>query len=372
MGSPLGVTIANFYMADVEEQALDNIEVKPTMYGRYIDDIFALCDFDVLTNLKNELELVSGLNFTIEKSVDNKLPFLNVLVHNTSDGFHTSVYRKPTDVGSCMNAIGDAPEQYKISVIKGFLHRAKTLCSDHTTMMLEIQRSKQILVNNGYLNAQVDVEIKRFLRNNPRTTPPKIIHNLYYCNFMNDGYKNDEKSLRKILRQNVKITNQEEHDLKLIIYYKTRKTRDMIMKNNLGPKIRDLAQTNVVYEFNCQIGACKHLPRPQATYIGLTTCTLSRRLSYHLQKGAILQHCHDIHGHKMTRKEIEEGISFRYKECNFNRLEILESLIITEEDPFLNKQDTGKKRILKLYGISSNPSGPRHTYGISTNASVIN
>ena len=177
-------------------------------------------------------------------------------------------------------------------------------------MMLEIQRSKQILVNNGYLNKLVDGEIKKFLRNNPRTSPAKIVHNLYYCNFMNANYKKDEKILRKILHDNVKVKNQD-HDLKLIIYYKTRKTRDMIMKNNLGPKLRDLAQTNVVYEFNCQIGACKHLPRPQATYVGLTTCTLSRRLSNHLQKGSILQHCHDIHDHKMTRKEMEDGISIR-------------------------------------------------------------
>ena len=132
MGSPLGVTIANFYMADVEERALNNIGIKPSMYGRYIDDIFTICDFDVLVALKNELELISGLKFTIEHSIDNKLPFLNVLVNNARDGFHTSVYRKPTDVGSCMNANGDSPEQYKISVIKRFLHRAKAVCSDCT------------------------------------------------------------------------------------------------------------------------------------------------------------------------------------------------------------------------------------------------
>ena len=351
MGSPLGVTFANFFMAEVEEQALDNIDSKPTMYGRYIDDIFVLCDDRVLVNLKNELELISGLKFTIELSVNNKLPFLNVLVKRTSAGFHTSVYRKPTDVGSCMNATGDAPEQYKLSVIKGFLHRAKTLCSDHTTMMLEVKRAKQILVNNGYLNKQVDVEVKKFLRNNPRSTPSLNIHSLYYRNFMNSNYQKDEKSLRKILNDNVKVKN-EDHKVKLVIYYKTRKTRDMIMKNNLGPKVRNLAQTHVVYEYNCQIGACKHLPKSKAAYDGLTTCTLSRRLSNHLQKGAILQHCLDEHNHKITRKELEDSVSIRYKERDCNRLSILESLIIGEEDPILNRQDTGRQRILKLYGAT--------------------
>ena len=168
---------------------------------------------------------------------------------------------------------------------------------------------------------------------------------------MNSNYAKDEKSLRKIVNENVIVKN-EDHKLKLIIYYKTRKSRDMIMKNNLGPKVRNLAQTHVVYEYNCQIGACKHLPKPKATYNGLTTCTLSRRLSNHLQKGAILQHCLDEHTRKITRKELEDAVCIRYKERDCNRLSILESLIIAEEDPILNRQDTGKQRILKLYGTS--------------------
>ena len=120
----------------------------------------------------------------------------------------------------------------------------------------------------------------------------------------------------------------------------------------MGPKVRDLAQTHVVYEYKCQIGACRHLLKPKATYDGLTTCTISRRLSNHLQKGAILLHCLEEHGRKITRKQLEDGISIRYKEHDINRLTILESLIIGEEDPLLNKQDTGKQRILKLYGTT--------------------
>ena len=55
----------------------------------------------------------------------------------------------------------------------------------------------------------------------------------------------------------------------------------------------------------------------------------------------------------MTRKEIEGGVSIRYKERNANRLSILESLIIMEEDPIINRQDTGRQRTLKLYGAST-------------------
>ena len=49
------------------------------------------------------------------------------------------------------------------------------------------------------------------------------------------------------------------------------------------------------------------------------------------------------------------SVSIRYLENDKNRLYILEALIIKEEDPEINKQDTGRSRTLKLYGISPCP-----------------
>ena len=40
----------------------------------------------------------------------------------------------------------------------------------------------------------------------------------------------------------------------------------------------------------------------------------------------------------------------RYYENDYQRLEILEALVIRFEDPLINRQDTGKSKILKLYG----------------------
>ena len=61
----------------------------------------------------------------------------------------TNGYRKSTDHGICLNATGQSPNQYKLSVIKGFLFRAKNLCTDKKDMLFEISRAKQILINNG-------------------------------------------------------------------------------------------------------------------------------------------------------------------------------------------------------------------------------
>ena len=71
---------------------------------------------------------------------------------------------------------------------------------------------------------------------------------------------------------------------------------------------------------------------------------------YHLQNGAIKNHVLTAHGRKITRKEIVEMTTARYYQNDYQRLEILEALIIRFEDPLINRQDTGKKKVLKLYG----------------------
>ena len=143
---------------------------------------------------------------------------------------------------------------------------------------------------------------------------------------MNSQYQKDEKMLKDLIRENV--TMKGNNKLKLIIYYKNRKTRDLVMKNNLGNNVRELARTNVIYDIDCRKGGCEHLPKRNRSYSGLTTYTMSRRLTFHLQDGAVQRHHIATHKEKVIRKEIEMCTKIRYQERDTNRLEILEALII--------------------------------------------
>ena len=40
----------------------------------------------------------------------------------------------------------------------------------------------------------------------------------------------------------------------------------------------------------------------------------------------------------------------RYYQSNYRRLETLEALIILQEDPVINRQDTGRTKVLELFG----------------------
>ena len=80
MGSPLGVLFAQAFMASVEAEVLSDESIRPFMYSRYIDDILSdVRDNNSLDMLKRRLEETSGLQFTVENSVQNRISFFWIL-----------------------------------------------------------------------------------------------------------------------------------------------------------------------------------------------------------------------------------------------------------------------------------------------------
>ena len=65
------------------------------------------------------------------------------------------------------------------------------------------------------------------------------------------------------------------------------------MKNSSYDNTVMLKQTNVVYEYNCNEEDCALLPK--VSYIGMTSTTMSRRITMHLQNGAIKDHLNSKH-----------------------------------------------------------------------------
>ena len=199
MDSPLGPTFADYYMCHVENQVLEDKSVKPKLYARYVDDIFIMSSPAGMERLKAAFESHSILKFTHELNVNNKLPFLDVLIDCSNDNIKTSVYHKTTDAGICLNANSECPDRYKISVIKSFLKRAYDVSSDWDLFNVEVSRIKQVLVNNGYTNSFVDHHIKLFVSQLESKVPQNSVDNvvfkkLYYCNQFHNNYEKDQKS----------------------------------------------------------------------------------------------------------------------------------------------------------------------------------
>ena len=123
MGSPLGVLFAESYMTAVEAKALESLDEEPYVYCRYLDDIFVdIKDESSLQCLKQQLELNSVLSFTTEMGDGHSLAFLDVGINAPSGKFLTSVYRKPTNTGHCLNGKSECPERYKLSVTRAYIY----------------------------------------------------------------------------------------------------------------------------------------------------------------------------------------------------------------------------------------------------------
>ena len=339
MGSPLGVLFANFYMGMIERKVMENSNVRPRLYGRYIDDTFVeVRDYQHLDQLKREFEKVSSLIFTHEVSNNGSLPFLDTLVSIESDRYITSVYTKNSNLGMCMNGEGECPQRYKRSVISAYVRRAISHCSSWTALDNELQRATQVLVNNDYSSNEIQREISRqlskFIDGQQRTPPRKPILKLYYRNYMSTGYKVDERILTDIVKRGVKPTN-EEDSVQLTIYYKNKKTSQLVMKNNLNEKEGDLSRTGIVYQYTCPIGDCK---TRNVCYIGMSTTTLSRRLTYHLQNGTPKNHTTRIHNTPLTRQMLVENTVILDGSSDRKRLQIQEALFIDLKKPEMNVQ----------------------------------
>ena len=360
MGSPLGVLFAQAFMASVEAEVLSDESIRPFMYCRYIDDILLdVRDNNSLDRLKSRLEEVSGLQFTVERSVQNRISFLDIDIDASGAGktYQTKVHRKKTDMGKCLNGSSECPERYKTSVIRAYVHRALTHCSTWKLVHQELRRIKQILADNNYPVAAVEHEIKlalsrRLEQRDTGTEPQETTHHLFYKNTMSPGYRADEKALRGIINRNCKPV-QTEDKIKLNIYYKNPTTSSLILKNNMSSDPSPLKQTNVIYHYKCTLGDCALLPR--SGYIGNTTTSLSRRITMHLQQGGPLTHTIKHHGENLTRRLMTENTKILARAHDRRRLLALEAIFIREMDPVINKQVNARGSLQLLGGAMPGP-----------------
>ena len=352
MGSPLGVLFAEAFVASVEETVLADETIRPSLYCRYVDDILVeVNDPAAIDNLKQRLELESGLTFTIERSIGDTINFLDVAIEAADERYLTTVHHKPADEGRCLNGSSACPQRYEDSVVRAYIHRALKHCSTWRLFHQEVERIKQVLVDNDYdlttIDRQIRTTIDRHL--NPTEAPEKNTINLFYKNQMTPGYKNDEAALKKIISRNCKPA-EATNKLKVNIYYQSPTVSSLIMKNNPTKDQASLKQCNVVYRYQCNTGDCALLPN--SGYIGCTTTTLARRLTMHLQNGGPQVHAQTKHNTVLTRKEIVANTTILHRAPDRRRLLAFEALYIREEDPTMNRQ-LNSRRTLQLY------EGPR-------------
>ena len=163
MGSPLAPTLANFFLAHIENKLLGKqLDFHPKLYFRYVDDIFAVFDnSDYCTKFLDLLNSQHNIKFTVELPSDT-IPFLDVEIRLNVTGIDTWVYRKPTNTNLILNFNALCPTKWKSGLILCFLNRAKRICSSDFLFDKEVSMLKKMFLNNSYPSSFFDKILESF------------------------------------------------------------------------------------------------------------------------------------------------------------------------------------------------------------------
>ena len=87
-------------MEDLEQQALSTFHNPPSIWVRYVDDVYAIVKTDNVDAFHKHLNTINSTQFTLEMETSGSIAFLDVLLTRELDGsLSTSIFRKPTHTG---------------------------------------------------------------------------------------------------------------------------------------------------------------------------------------------------------------------------------------------------------------------------------
>jgi hypothetical protein len=281
MGSSLAPILANWFVANIEDKLLKDPTIKqPKFYRRYVDDIFAVfhCEADKHEFYNRLNEAHKNLRFTMESMCPSSrtLPFLDVKVRFTPENqLETSVYRKPTNTGVLINYEATAPQKWKQSIIKGFLVRARRICSSGELLNKEIASITDMFMRNGYPKPFLDKIIREF--NDEKSTieqsetreveteEEELKPAYFVLPYIGKASEKLHKRVRREMLQ---------HNINLKAAYRTTKVGSYFCLKQSIPR---LFKSCVVYDFKCPLDK-------DIRYIGETERPLFVRIEDHCSR----------------------------------------------------------------------------------------
>ena len=187
-----------------------------------------------------------NITFTFETELDDKLPFLDVLVSREGPCLTTSLYRKPTFSGLYTNFNSFISQKYKTGLITCLLFRIFILTVDWRKFHEEVKFLSDTFRKNQYPQHFIDRCIKLFLdkKLNPDTGTEVEKKELTVSLPFVGKYSNDLKRKLKALasthpQSNFKIS---------VVWSSGRKISSFLsFKERLPVHLR----SNILYRFTC-------------------------------------------------------------------------------------------------------------------------
>jgi hypothetical protein len=344
MGAALGPVLANIIMTELERVVVDKLigSGKIKFYARYVDDTLLLVKPEDIDNILNQFNAYhNNLEFTVDKFEDCVPHFLDLEIH--PDGI--SIYRKETHTAQFVHFESFTKWNHKVAWIRSLCSRAKKLCTPNK-LTAELDNIKRFASYNGFPRWIVNKIMKQVSTNRPTNNDEEEeeVKNTIYMFLPYAGKEAEsvvlrcKKRLFKLFKNNLKVEFRVHFQTAKLSFYTSNKDKTPLLSNSF-----------LVYEYSCP--GCLH------TYIGKTESTLFNRTNEHGwsdKKSAINRHFHTCSGWQhivgllqMNDEEVDqmalqinavrENTKIIKKTDNWLKLAFLESILIKENQPELNK-----------------------------------
>ena len=332
MGSPLAPTLANLFLAHLENDFLKSCDA-PIAYWRYVDDIFCVFDVskqkpDTFLNLLNSQH--DNLSFTIDVG-PKALPFLDIQVEFSHGSPVFSVFRKKSYTGLLLNFTAFCPKSWKVGLVKCLLSRAHRICSNWQLFNIEIEKLRGIFRRNGYPVALFDSITRNFLLNslkpdNSKAQDTRDDHYTFvlpYHGIISDRFKHRFLRFCRSFNVNAKLVFQ---PFKVSKYF------------SLKSYAPDLFRSCIIYQYTCSRDS-------RQSYIGKTKRHFLTRIREHgTSASAVKSHCDNCGCFDQNNFRIIHSCNSDYDSI------ICEALLIRKHNPTLNNtlSNNGQSLFLKL------------------------
>ena len=166
MGTRMAPSYANLFMAKLENSLLSRpTTLKPLIWWRYIDDVFALWTHgeEALNEFIDDLNTAhSTIKFISEWSY-KQIPFLDVLVSIQDDTLSTDLYTKKTETHQYLHSSSCHPHHCKTAIPFSQALRIRRICSSDSDFKRHLGNLHSHVVHCGYDSSAIKQQLDQTL-----------------------------------------------------------------------------------------------------------------------------------------------------------------------------------------------------------------
>ena len=324
-GKIIGPSAANIYLIDFDKAAMLDFRIKPSLFFRFLDDVFLLWNgsLEELKEFENFLNsLIPGIEIKLEASLVS-VNFLDITIYknqlsNNTFSLGTKIYVKPTDTQNLLHTESFHPPHTTKGILKSQLIRYKRISSTWEDYIGSAKTLFQNLRGRGYSWGKMWDELKyiwfyyndNVIKSNHVNTNsnlfPIIVHydkigrqlGQKYREILNDSnlfnnskfllaYKNHKNLGKSLINSLMKIADETE----TIKYFcsKCNNNRCKACNYITGGSTFSSSKTNKTFhlkhDINCKsknliyLITCQHCHKQ---YVGQTSMILADRINNHL------------------------------------------------------------------------------------------